>query len=51
MIDKVKAEEMGQHHTLNMILDDQEGMEVELKEADTWWPNLCVDCLYQLCQI
>ncbi|CAN9459735.1 hypothetical protein CUC08_Gglean010604 [Alternaria sp. MG1] len=40
MIDKVKAEEMGQHHTLNMILDDQEGMEVELKKADTWWPNL-----------
>jgi len=51
MIDKVKAEEMGQHHTLNMILDDQEGMKVELKEADTWWPNLCVDCLYRLYQI
>jgi hypothetical protein len=51
MIDKVKAEELGQHLSLNMILDDQEGMEVELKKADTWWPNLCVDCRYQLCQI
>jgi hypothetical protein len=48
MIDKVKAETMGLQHTLNMILDDQEGMEVELEEADAWWPNLCVNCLHEL---
>ncbi|KAG9186830.1 hypothetical protein G6011_09938 [Alternaria panax] len=40
MIDKVKAEAMGLHNTLNMILDDQEGIEVQLEEADGWWPNL-----------
>jgi hypothetical protein len=40
MIDRVKAESMGLQHTLNMILDDQEGMEVRLEEAEAWWPNL-----------
>jgi hypothetical protein len=39
MIDRVKAESMGLQHTLNMILDDQEGMEVCLEEAEEWWPN------------
>jgi hypothetical protein len=39
MIDKVKAESMGSQHDLNMILDDQEGMEVRLEEAEDWWPN------------
>ncbi|KAL1791959.1 hypothetical protein ACET3X_009710 [Alternaria dauci] len=40
MIDRVKAGAMGQQQTLNMILDDKEGMEVELQEAGAWWPNL-----------
>jgi hypothetical protein len=48
MIDKVKAEAMGLQHTLNMILDDQEGVDVELEEADAWWPNLCVNCTHEL---
>jgi hypothetical protein len=48
MIEKVKADAMGLQHTLNMILDDQEGLEVELEEADAWWPNLYVNCTCQL---
>ncbi|KAF1835518.1 hypothetical protein BDW02DRAFT_548101 [Decorospora gaudefroyi] len=39
MIDKVKVEAMGNHHTLNIVLDDQEGMKVILEEAEAWWPN------------
>jgi hypothetical protein len=48
MIDKVKADAMGLHHELNMILDEQEGLEVELEEADAWWPILYVDCTSEL---
>ncbi|XP_014555428.1 hypothetical protein COCVIDRAFT_38785 [Bipolaris victoriae FI3] len=39
MIDKVKTEEMGLCPT-NIILDDQEGMEIVFKQADTWWPQI-----------
>jgi hypothetical protein len=39
MIEKVRAEHRGLQHELNMILDDQEGLEVILEEADSWWPN------------
>ncbi|KAI4625255.1 uncharacterized protein J4E87_005101 [Alternaria ethzedia] len=40
MIDKVKADAMGLQHVINMILDEKEGLEVVLEEADAWWPNL-----------
>lgn len=43
MIDKVKADAMGLQHVINMILDEKEGLEVVLEEADAWWPNLYVN--------
>jgi hypothetical protein len=39
MIDKVKAESMGLQYSLNIILNDQKGMDVCLEEAEDWWPN------------
>ena len=39
MIEKVKAGEMGIQNTTNMILDDQEGIEVVLERAASWWPK------------
>lgn len=48
MIEKVKADAMGLQHVLNMIIDDKEGLEVVLEEADAWWPNLYVDCEREL---
>lgn len=39
MIEKVRAEHMGLQHEINIIVDDQEGLEVILEEAEAWWPN------------
>ncbi|KAI8941368.1 hypothetical protein NX059_002592 [Plenodomus lindquistii] len=42
MIDKVRADSLGTDHGLNIILDENEGIEVSLEEAGDWWPN-CAD--------
>jgi hypothetical protein len=39
MIKKVRADAVGVHHTLNIILDEREGIDVELQPAEAWWPN------------
>lgn len=39
MIDKVKTEVTGLQNTVNVILDDLEGVEVILERAESWWPN------------
>lgn len=39
MVEKVRTESCDAQHTLNMILDDREGINVVLEEAETWWPN------------
>ncbi|EOA81902.1 uncharacterized protein SETTUDRAFT_96874 [Exserohilum turcica Et28A] len=39
MIEKVKTDVMALQNTVNMILDDQEGLKVILERADPWWPN------------
>lgn len=39
LIEKVSMEAMGLRHTLNMVLDEREGMDVELQQDEPWWPN------------
>ncbi|KAF2856104.1 hypothetical protein T440DRAFT_494916 [Plenodomus tracheiphilus IPT5] len=39
MIDKVRADTLGMQHPLNMILDETEGLDVVLEEAEDWWPS------------
>lgn len=39
MIEKVKEEEMGAHNSLTIVLDDQEGIDVVLERAGSWWPK------------
>ncbi|KAF1943245.1 hypothetical protein EJ02DRAFT_343738 [Clathrospora elynae] len=40
MIQKVCTKQLGITQTYNMVLDVTEGMDVELVEAEYWWPNL-----------
>lgn len=40
LLDKVKAEKCSFNQALNMILDEREGIDVLLLEAESWWPNL-----------
>jgi len=39
MIESVRAESLGVQEALNIILDEREGMDVELHRDDQWWPN------------
>jgi hypothetical protein len=39
MIEQARANTLGIQHALNMILDEGEGIEVVLEEAEDWWPN------------
>jgi hypothetical protein len=39
MIERVRIEAMGSRHTLNMVLDEREGIIVELQQDEPWWPN------------
>lgn len=40
LIDKIRAEKLGQQHPLNLILDYREGVDVELQRCEPWWPNI-----------
>jgi len=39
MFDKVRTNAFGVQHTLNIMLDEREGLDIELQEAERWWPN------------
>lgn len=39
MIEKLRVDVFGVQHMLNMILDQREGMAVELQQDEAWWPN------------
>lgn len=39
MIERVRADAFGLQYALNMILDEGEGIEVVLEQAEYWWPN------------
>lgn len=39
MIERVRIDTFGLQHSLNILLDDEEGIDVILEEADQWWPN------------
>lgn len=39
IISSVRAEKLDIQQALNMILDDSEGIDIALKEAEQWWPN------------
>jgi hypothetical protein len=39
MIERVRMEATSLRHTLNMILDEREGINVELQQDEPWWPN------------
>jgi len=39
VIEKVQTDATGLQHTLNIILDDREGIRVIVEEAELWWPN------------
>lgn len=39
MIKKVRADTLGLNSSLNIILDEGEGIEVAFEEAGNWWPN------------
>jgi hypothetical protein len=38
MFERVRMDTFGVQHTLNIMLDGREGIEVELQEAERWWP-------------
>jgi len=42
MIEKVRVDAVGVQNMLNVILDQREGMAVELQRGEAWWPN-CAD--------
>lgn len=39
MIDRVRADASGVQLTHNIILDEREGMDVELVQDESWWPS------------
>jgi hypothetical protein len=39
MIDTVRKDESGVQDTLNIILDEREGIDVALQKDEKWWPN------------
>jgi len=39
MIDTVRVDQSGVQDGLNIILDEREGIDVELQQAEQWWPN------------
>ncbi|EFQ89709.1 hypothetical protein CFE70_002210 [Pyrenophora teres f. teres 0-1] len=39
VIEKIQTDAAGFQHTVNIILDDREGITVILEEAELWWPN------------
>ncbi|KAF2034863.1 hypothetical protein EK21DRAFT_55491 [Setomelanomma holmii] len=39
MIDRVRADASGVQHAHNVILDEREGIDVELQQDESWWPN------------
>ncbi|KAL6708415.1 hypothetical protein ACN47E_002678 [Coniothyrium glycines] len=39
MLEKAQLNTLSAESTLNMILDDVEGLDVILEEAEDWWPN------------
>ena len=39
MVERVRIDSISVQHALNMILDDAEGINVVLKEAEPWWPT------------
>lgn len=39
MIQKVQMNQFGSTHPTHIILDDTEGIDVQLEAAEDWWPN------------
>lgn len=39
MLEKVRTEKFSLQQATNMILDDREGIDVVLVQAESWWPN------------
>ncbi|KAH7385604.1 hypothetical protein BKA66DRAFT_583220 [Pyrenochaeta sp. MPI-SDFR-AT-0127] len=39
IVEKICTESFGTQHSFNLILDDREGIDVVLEEAEMWWPN------------
>jgi hypothetical protein len=39
IIENLRADTFGVQHMLNVILDQREGMAVELQRGEDWWPN------------